>query len=274
MMKTKTIKLVVFCVMLVFSLTMLFPYFWMLSTSLKMDTEVFKFPIEWIPANPVWENYVEVWTRIPFPRYFLNTFWVTALAVVLQLIACTTAAYAFAKLEFKFKNVIFIMFLSTMMIPWHSTMIPQFSVVARMGLYDSHWALIALRIFSAFGIFLLRQFFMGIPLEVSEAAKIDGCNEFQIYSKMILPLSGPAIATLCIFTFMNTWNDYLAPLIYLQTPEKLTIQLGLAEFVTTRTMEYSIIMAGTVCALMPIILVYLFAEKYITQGVAFSGLKS
>jgi len=267
-------KIAVFILMTVFSFFLLFPYLWMVSTSLKRDTDVFTIPMKWIPDPVQWDNYKKVWTKIPFLLYYFNTIKVTVLSTLLQILVCSLAAYAFARLRFRFKNVIFMIFLSTMMIPWHSIMIPQFMIVSKLRLYDTHAALILMQAFSAFGIFLLRQFFMGIPMEMSEAARIDGCREWKIFMDIIMPLSGPGLATLCIFTFMHVWNDYLAPLIYIQTPSKQTIQLGLTAFMSERTMEYAAIMAGTVCALFPVIVVYLLAEKYITQGIAFSGIKN
>lgn len=268
------IRIFILVIMGVFAFALLFPYLWMLSTSLKLDIDVFKTPMQWIPDPPQWKNYKAVWTKIPFLLYYFNTFKVTTLSTLLQLFVCSLAAYAFARLRFRLKNVIFLLFLSTMMIPWYSIMIPQFMLVSKMRLYDTHASLILLQAFSAFGIFLLRQFFMGIPMDMSEAARIDGCSEWRIFSRIILPLAGPGLATLSIFTFMRVWNDYLAPLIYLQTPARQTIQLGLTYFISERTMEYAVIMAGTVCALFPIIAIYLFAEKYITQGIAFSGIKN
>ena len=268
------LRLIGMALMAALSVSLLFPYLWMLSTSLKLDTEVFRFPIQWFPDPLQWKNYAAVWTKIPLLLYYFNTVKITALTTLLQYFVCATAAYAFARLRFRLKNVVFMIFLSTMMVPWHSIMIPQFLIVSRMGLYDTHAGLILVQSFNAFGIFLLRQFFMGIPMEMSEAARIDGCSEWRIFTQIMLPLSGPGLVTLGIFTFMHSWNDYLAPLIYLQSPEKATIQIGLTAFMGERTMEYATIMAGTVCALLPIILLYVFAERYIAQGIAFSGIKN
>lgn len=184
------------------------------------------------------------------------------------------AAYAFAKMQVPGKNFFFGLFIATMMIPWTAIMIPQFVVVTQMGLFDTHAALILLQCFSAFGIFLLRQFFLGIPKELSEAATIDGCGHFRILWQIILPLSKSAVSALVIFSFIKVWNDYMAPLIYLQTPSKRTVQLGLSLFRSQYSMEYGVVMAGTVCALLPMIVLYLCAEKQITQGIAFSGMKN
>ena len=268
------IQIAVLAVMAFFSVLLLFPFFWMLSTSLKNDIDVFRTPFRWIPNPPKWQNYSEVWTRVPFFLYYLNTIKITVLSTLLQIIISAMAAYAFARLRFKFKNVLFMIYLSTMMIPWHSIMIPQFILISRLGLYDNHTALIILQAFSAFGIFLLRQFFMGIPMELSVAARIDGCGEWRIFSRIILPLAGPGLATLTVFTFMRVWNDYLAPLIYIQSTLKQTIQIGLTAFTGQYTMQYGITMAGTVSSLVPIVLLFIITEKHIIQGIAFSGLKN
>ena len=160
-----------------------------------------------------------------------------------------------------------------MMVPWHTIMIPQYQIISRLGLTDTHAALILGQLASAFGIFLLRQFFLTVPRELMEAARIDGAGEGYIFSKVMLPLAKPALSTLIIFTFVQVWNDYTAPLIYLNTTEKYTIQLGLTFFQSEHTMQYTVIMAGTVCALIPIIITYLIFEKQITNGMVHSGLK-
>ncbi len=267
-------RLILLLVMAAIALAMLFPFLWMVSTSVKEDIEVFRYPIRWIPQPLKWKNYADVWTEVPFFTYYLNTTKITVLSTLLQLSVCATAAYAFARLRFRFKNVLFMGYLSTLMVPWHSIMIPQFILLSRMGLYNTHLSLILLQAFSAFGIFLLRQFFMGIPRELSEAARIDGCGEFHIFARIILPLCGPGLATLMVFTFMRVWNDYLPPLIYIQSPLKQTIQIGLTAFTGQYTMQYGLTMAGTVSALIPIILLLVSAEKFLTQGLVFSGIKN
>ena len=183
------------------------------------------------------------------------------------------AAYAFAKLEFIGKNFLFACYLATMMVPWHTIMIPQYQLISKMGLTDTRLALILGQFASAFGVFLLRQFFMGVPNELREAAKIDGANEARTFLKIIMPQAKPGITTLIIFTFIQVWNDYLAPLIYINSRDKFTIQLGLKFFQTEHTMQYGVVMAGNVCALLPLLIVYLFFEKQITNGMVHSGLK-
>ena len=216
---------------------MAFPFFYMFTSSFKQDTDVFTKSMFYIPIPPNWNNYVRVWTEINFLQYYLNTIKITLVATALQFLVSATAAYAFARMEVPLKSFFFGLFISTMMIPWTAVMIPQFILISKMHLYDTHLALILLQLFSSFGIFLLRQFFMSLPKELSEAAIIDGCGHVRIFTRIMLPLSKSAISALVIFTFIKVWNDYLAPLIYLQTPEKWTVQLGLSLFRSQYSME-------------------------------------
>ena len=251
----------------------IFPFLWMISTSLKYDAQVFTNPIQWIP-NPVnWNNYLRVWQDIPFLTYYKNTAIVSVCGTALQVLCCSLAAYAFAKLRFFGKNALFLVFLATMMVPWHTIMIPQYILMGQFHMTDRLVTLILMQAFSAFGIFLMRQFFMGLPNELREAGKIDGAGEFRIFWQIMLPQATPGIATLTIFTFIGQWNDYISPLIYLNSPELYTLQLGLKMFAGQYTMQYALTMAGTVCGMVPIFLVYLIFEKQITQGIAFTGMK-
>lgn len=251
----------------------IFPFLWMISTSLKYDAQVFTNPIQWIP-NPVnWNNYLRVWQDIPFLTHYKNTAIVSVCGTALQVLCCSLAAYAFAKLRFFGKNALFLVFLATMMVPWHTIMIPQYILMGQFHMTDRLVTLILMQAFSAFGIFLMRQFFMGLPNELREAGKIDGAGEFRIFWQIMLPQATPGIATLTIFTFIGQWNDYISPLIYLNSPELYTLQLGLKMFAGQYTMQYALTMAGTVCAMVPIFLVYLIFEKQITQGIAFTGMK-
>ena len=251
----------------------IFPFLWMISTSLKYDAQVFTNPIQWIP-NPVnWNNYLRVWQDIPFLTYYKNTAIVSVCGTALQVLCCSLAAYAFAKLRFFGKNALYLVFLATMMVPWHTIMIPQYILMGQFHMTDRLVTLILMQAFSAFGIFLMRQFFMGLPNELREAGKIDGAGEFRIFWQIMLPQATPGIATLTIFTFIGQWNDYISPLIYLNSPELYTLQLGLKMFAGQYTMQYALTMAGTVCAMVPIFLVYLIFEKQITQGIAFTGMK-
>ena len=264
---------VLFVVLLVIGLTMLVPFFWTLSSSLKYDREIFEYPIKWIPEVLRWSNYEEVWTRVNFLTYYLNTIKLSLIVTIGQVVTCSLAAYSFAKMDYPGRDKIFLCYLATMMVPWHAIMIPQFIIIKNLGFYDSHWSIILMNLFSAFGVFLLRQFMLGIPMELSEAARIDGCGELKIYSQIIMPMCKPGLATLVVFTFNFMWNDYMGPMIYLNTDKLKTIQIGLAAFRTEYGAEYGLIMAGTVCSLLPMVLIYCVSQKYLIEGIAFSGLK-
>lgn len=264
---------VLFVVLLALGITMTIPFVWSLSASFKNNNEIFAYPVSWIPQVFRWSNYQEVCERIPFITYYLNTLKLAVIVTLGQLFTCSLAAYSFSKMHYPGRDKIFLCYLATMMVPWHAIMIPQFLVVKNLGLNDSHWSLILINLFSAFGVFLLRQFMLGIPGELSEAARMDGCGELKIYSKIILPMSKPGIATLTVFTFNFMWNDYMAPMIYLTSDNLRTIQLGLAAFRTQYGSEYGLIMAGTVCALIPMLLIFIVGQRYLVEGIAFSGLK-
>lgn len=259
--------------MFLLSFAMIFPFLWMLSTSLKYDSQVFTVPIQWIPDPVNFSNYVKVWTEEPFLTFYKNTAFVACFATAGQVAISALAAYAFAKLQFAGKKIVFGMYIATMMVPWHTIMIPQYQIISRLHLTDTHAALILGQLASAFGIFLLRQFFMTVPDDLIDAARIDGAGEVRTFGQIMLPQAKPALATLIIFTFIQVWNDYMAPLIYLNSKEKYTIQLGLKFFQSEHTMQYTIIMAGTMCALIPILAVFLIFERQITAGMVHSGLK-
>lgn len=266
-------KIIIFIVVLSVAVTMTIPFAWMLSSSFKYNTEIFSYPIKWIPETFRWDNYITVWTQIPFPTYFFNSLKLSVTVTAGQLLVCSMAAYSFSKLHYPGRDKLFLVYLGTMMVPWQAIMIPQFMVVRKLGLYNTHWSLIVINLFSAFGVFVLRQFMLGIPEELSEAAKIDGCSEIKTFTGIIMPLCKPGLATLTVFTFNYMWNDYLAPMIYLDNDKLKTIQMGLASFRTMYKTEYGLLMAGSVCALLPILIVFCSAQKYLVEGVAHSGLK-
>ena len=271
--KQKIRRGALFLFLLILGITMIIPFLWTLSSSFKFDREIFQYPIQWVPEVFRWSNYQEVWQRVPFLTYYLNTIKVSVIVTLGQVVTCSLAAYSFSKMEYPGRDKIFLCYLATMMVPWHAIMIPQFLVVKSLGLFDNHWSIILINLFIAFCVFMLRQFMLGIPKELSEAARIDGCGEIMIYSRIIMPLCKPGIATLVVFTFNYMWNDYMAPMIYLNTDHLKTIQVGLAAFRTSYGAEYGLIMAGTVCSLIPILVIYCCAQKYFIEGVAFSGLK-
>ncbi len=269
----KISRSLLYVVLLILTAAMLVPFAWMLSASLKLDKDVFIFPIQWIPKNPRWMNYIDIWTKIPLMTFVGNTIKITLVVTFLQLLTSSFAAYAFAKLKFKYKDTLFMAYIATIAVPWQVYMVPQFMMMRNFGLNDSHLAIIFLQAFSAFGVFMMRQFYQGIPDELCEAARIDGMSEYQIYSKIMLPLSKPALSTLTIFTFVNTWNDFLGPLIYLKTESKKTLQLGLKMFISQYSSEFGLIMAASVLSLIPVLIVFLSLQKYFVEGIAATGVK-
>ncbi len=271
--KTRTLRVILYVVLIALALVMLVPFVWMLSASFKLDKDVFIFPIEWIPKNPRWQNYVDIWSRIPLLTFVLNTVKLTLIVTFLQLLTSSFAAYAFAKLDFKGKDLLFLAYIATIAVPWQVYMVPQFMMMRSMGLADTHLAIIFLQAFSAFGVFMMKQFYEGIPTELCEAARIDGMTEYQIWYRIMLPLSKPSLSTLTIFAFVNTWNDFLGPLIYLTTESKKTLQLGLRMFISQFGSEYGLIMAASVLSLIPVLIVFLSLQKYFVEGVAASGVK-
>ncbi|MGC6175622.1 carbohydrate ABC transporter permease [Lacrimispora sp. 38-1] len=269
----KISRSLLYVVLLILTAIMLIPFAWMLSASLKLDKDVFIFPIQWIPENPRWMNYIDIWTKIPLMTFVGNTVKITLIVTFLQLLTSSFAAYAFAKLKFKYNDTLFMAYIATIAVPWQVYMVPQFMMMRSFGLNDSHLAIIFLQAFSAFGVFMMRQFYQGIPDELCEAARIDGMSEYQIYSKIMLPLSKPALSTLTIFTFVNTWNDFLGPLIYLKTESKKTLQLGLKMFISQYSSEFGLIMAASVLSLIPVLIVFLSLQKYFVEGIAATGVK-
>ena len=266
-------KVIKYLVIILVSLMMVMPFVWMLSASLKAETEIFGFPIKWIPETFHWDNYTKVWTTVPFHLYYLNTLKIAVITTILVILNSSLAGYAFAKIKFPESNRLFFIYVATMMIPYQVMMIPQFMLMKQLGLVNTHWALIILGTFNPFGVFLFRQFFLSIPDELLEAARIDGLSEFGIYWRIILPLSKPAIATLVIFSFMHAWNDFLGPLIYLTSDHLYTLQLGIQHFITEYNTEYALLMAAAVSAIVPTIIVYFLAQDHFIKGVANTGIK-
>lgn len=271
--KIKPSDIILFLIALAVAYIMIVPFVWMLSASFKLKTEIFSVPIKWIPETFHLDNYRSIVEEIPFPQYFFNTAKITIIITILQVITCSMAAYAFSKLRFPGRDTLFLAYLGTMMVPWHAIMIPQFIVIQKLGLYDNHLSLILTGAFSVFGVFILRQNMLSIPDSLGEAAKIDGCGPVGIYAKVILPLTKNGLATLVVLTFNNVWNDYMGPMIYLDKEANRTIQLGLATFKREFDTNYGAIMAGTVVSLIPVVIIYIIAQKYIVDGIAYSGVK-
>ncbi|HML22896.1 MAG TPA: carbohydrate ABC transporter permease [Aggregatilinea sp.] len=262
-----------YALLIALAVIMLLPFIWMFSASLKLDKDVFRFPIEWIPQNPQWSNYRTIWTRIPFLTFFYNSLKLTAIITFLQVATSSFAAYAFAKLEFKGKNFLFLAYIASIAVPWQVYMIPQFILIRELGLVDNHMSLILLQAFTAFGVFLLRQFFVSVPNELLDAARIDGLSEYGIYFRIMLPLSKPALATLTIFSAVFVWNDFMGPLIYLHSDSLKTIQLGLRMFIQQYSADYSLIMAASLVSVIPVAILFLAFQRYFVEGIGTTGIK-
>lgn len=258
------------------TLVVLLPFFWMLVSSFKSQRELFAYPPKFFPSVWKWQNYKQVLSAgsISFFQMFLNSMKVTIPVVVFNITFSSLAAYAFARINFPYKKFIFMMFISSMMIPSAVVMIPRFMLFTNLKLVNTYWPLILPSAFgTAFSIFLLRQFFMTIPIDLEEAAVIDGCGKLRIWATIIVPLSKPIIATLSVFLFQGSYNDFMGPLIYLNSDTKFTIQLGLAGFRNSFSTRYDLIMAGSMLALIPVLIIYIVCQKYIIKGIVMSGLK-
>ena len=271
--KTKDFRIPLYLGLIALSLFMLVPFYWMVISSLKLNKDVFSVPMKWWPDTMHWENYKIIWKKLPLVTFFFNTAKLPVITTIIQLCTSCFAAYGFTKTRFKGRDLIFLMYVTTIAVPWQVYMVPQFILVSRLGLNDTHLGLILMQAFSAFGVFLIRQFYISIPDELCEAARIDGLNEYGIFGKIVFPLGKPAMATLTIFTFTNVWNDFMGPLIYLKTKELKTIQLGIRMFISQFGADYAWIMAASVCSLIPVIIVFLSCQKFFVEGVAASGIK-
>jgi len=274
MIKSETLKnRIGFIILLFAAIITLFPFFWMLSTALKSSGELFsKVPILF-PSNPQWSNFADIFKLAPFERYFLNSGIVATSSVLLTVFINLLAGYTFAKYQFKGRKVMFMIVLSTLMIPMQIIMVPNFIILSKLGWLNSYAGLIIPRAAEAFGLFLSKQFMDEIPVELIEAARIDGEGEFKIFIKIILPNCKPLIAILSIFTFMWRWNDFLWPLIITSSKDMYTVQLGLASFVGQFYVEWNSLMAISLLAVIPVLVVFLIFQKLIVQGIATSGIK-
>jgi ABC-type glycerol-3-phosphate transport system permease component len=260
------------------SAAFMLPFAWMVSVSLHDVRGVFEQPFNWVPAPPLWENYPEVMTLVPFGRYFLNTVFVTGLVLVGTVLSSSLVAYGFSRIRFHGRNVLFALCLSTMMLPGQVTMIPLYILFSKIGWVDTLWPLIVPSFFGApFYIFLLRQFFLTIPREYDEAALLDGASRFRIYWSIILPLARPALITVAVFAFIGTWNDFFTPLIYINSPEHATLTLGLnmlkSQIVGTGMTQWHLLMAAAVMVMVPNILLFTIAQRYLVKGIAMGGLR-
>jgi ABC-type sugar transport system, permease component len=250
------------------------PFLWMLSTSFKEPAHIFSFPPQWLPIPLTLQNYHDALTILPFNRFLFNTVFVAVLVIAGQLLSCSLGAYAFAKLRFPGSSLIFSMYLSTLMVPEIVTIIPNFVLIKNLNWIDTYQALIVPNLFgTAFGTFLLRQFFIGLPDELMEAAKLDGCGTLRTIFRIVMPLSKPALTSLGIFTLVKVWNDFMWPLTVINSTDKKTLAIGLTSFQGLVVSNWGIIMAGAVYTMIPLILLFLFAQRYFIEGIALTGIK-
>lgn len=268
---TRSILMVI---MVVMGLTFILPFYWLISTSLKSDAQLFVFPPVLVPSPLMWENFVLATTKIPFLLYLKNTLIIVVATVIGALLSSSLVAYAFARMEWPGKNIWFAVLLATMMIPFPVTMVPLYLVFKRFGWVNTFLPLTVPAFFgNAFFIFLLRQFFLTIPHSLSDAARIDGCSEFRIYWNIILPLVKPALLTVAIFQFQAAWNDFIGPLIYLNSGEMYTLALGIQQFQGLYNSQWQLLMAASTIMTIPVILLFFVAQRYFIQGIVMTGIK-
>jgi multiple sugar transport system permease protein len=255
------------------AVVMLLPLVWMVVLSLETKTQANSFPPAFLPTGLHFGNYSETWNTVPFGDFFLNSALYSLATVAGNLLFCSLAAYAFARIRFFGSNVLFVVLLATLMVPFQVLLIPTFLIVKKLGLVDSVGGLIVPNLCSAFGIFMLRQFFRTLPIELEEAARIDGTSRLGILFKIVLPLSKPALATLAIIQFMWSWNDFLWPLIIIDSSQHAPLQLGLSTLQGAHSTEWNLLMAGTVMSQIPMLAAFLFAQRWFVRSIAFTGIK-
>ena len=271
--KAIVVKVLAHVILLAGAVTMLVPFLWMFSSSLKSLGEVFVFPPKLVGERLVWENYTKISSRFDYFGYFLNSVKVSAWVVFFQVMTSAIAGFVFAKLNFPGRDKLFLLYLGTMMIPFHVTVITNYLQMSMYGLVNTLWSLMLPASVSAFGTFLMRQFFITVPNELIDAAKIDGCNPLMTFFRVAFPLAKSTIATLCIFCFMGVWNDYFTPLIYINDARKYTLPLGLASMKGMYSTDWPVLMASSVISVLPVLIAFLFAQDAFVKGVMMSGLK-
>ncbi len=272
-------KTLAYTVLVLGTISMILPFFWMVSTSLKSYSSVFIFnisQIQWIPSPVYWGNYINVWKVVPFARFYINSLFVCIAVTIAQVATSAFAAYAFSRLRFPGREKIFFSYLATMMIPGSVTLIPVFVLMRIFGWIDTYKALIIPAAFSAYGTFMLRQFFMTIPRDLEDAAKIDGCNYWSIFCKVIMPLSKTALATLTVFVALGNWVSFMWPLLVTNSIEKRTLPVGLAyfqELYQYAQPDWGLLMAGSLVTMIPVVIIFLFAQKFFVEGIKLTGMK-
>jgi multiple sugar transport system permease protein len=263
-----------YAVLIIAAVGLFTPFIWMVISSLKTSNEVFSVPVTWFPEIFVWNNYVEIWTKSDMLTWIRNTMFLSIVVTFLQVLTGSFAAYGFARIRFPGRDALFLVYIGTIAVPWQSYMIPQFILMSELKVSNTLWSIVLLQAFGAFGVFLMKQYYETIPEELSEAARLDGLSEYGIWRRIMLPLSVPALASLALLTFVNTWNDYLGPLIYLRDPNLWTVQLGLKSFVSNLfDTNYALLFAGLTISVIPIAIIFLVGQKYFVEGLATSGMK-
>jgi multiple sugar transport system permease protein len=256
------------------SISFLIPFVWLVLSALKPSDEIFVFPPVWIPKHFEWHNFVDAMTEVPFGRYALNTLLIAVVNVIGNVVSCSLVAYGFARFRFPGRRILFMILLATLMIPSQVLLVPQFILFQKLGWMNTFLPLTVPAFFgSAFFVFLLRQFFMTIPVELEEAARIDGAGPFRIFFTIVLPLIKPALTAVAVFSFQGAWNDFLGPLMYLNDPDKFTLQLGLAQFQGTFHTQWNLIMAASVVVTLPMLIIFFLAQRYFVQGITLTGSK-
>jgi alpha-1,4-digalacturonate transport system permease protein len=266
-------RLTLYVFLILGSIGMITPFVWMISSALKPNNEIFAVPPTFFPKEPNWGNILEAWNSGNFTQYFINTTIISVVTTVITLFICSIAGYTFAKYQFMGRKILFILFLGTMMVPMQVTMIPVFLMMSKLELLNSYWSVILPLTANAYGVFLMRQFMLTIPTELIEAARIDGCSEFRIFWQVVLPLTKPALTTLGILSFLAAWNEFLWPLIMLDSPEMMTLQVALTQFQGQYEVKWNLLMAASALSMLPIVLIFIFFQRYLVEGIAMSGLK-
>ena len=261
-------------ILLAMSVAFALPFFWLVASSLKPEAQIFRLPPEWLPKPVMWSNYPSALTYIPYATYFKNTLYICTFNVVAALLSASFVAYGFSRIPWPGRDVLFVVLVATLMIPYPVTMIPTYLVFRWLRWINTFnpltWPALT---GNAFFIFLMRQFYMTIPMELSEAAKIDGCSELAIYRRIMLPLARPALATVGLFAFMWNWNDFLGPLIYLDSKQRYTIALGLYGFLSRQSSKWALLMAASTVTIIPVVVLFFFAQRTFIQGITLTGIK-
>ncbi|SDE44737.1 multiple sugar transport system permease protein [Paenibacillus sp. UNCCL117] len=267
-------KLAVTLIMLFFAVLMVLPFIWMISTSFKTPSEVFEYPIAWIPAQPVWEHHIKIWTGTSsFVPYYLNSLKVSLISMAGATFLSALAAYGFTKVEFRGRDTLFLLYIAMMMIPPQVLFVPKFIMFKWLGIFNTHWALILPGMITIFGVFMMRQFFISIPKDISESAFIDGAGHLRIFAQIMLPLAKPALATLAIIDFSWHWNDFENALVFLINRELYTVPLGLQNFIMEFNVDYNGMMAAASAGILPMLVVFLIGQRFIIQGLSSTAVK-